>query len=506
MNPETRNLEPATPNLKSLSSYGQPLMLSRIKQLESLSRKLEPASDERHRLTGKVLDYANDFLDHIYELPAYVVTDDKGIGIYHSPIVEEPSDINTLLNLLKHHVDHPGLNPASGGHLGYIPGGGIYPSALGDFLADVTNRYAGIFFGSPGAVRMENMLIDWMASIAGYPKTAVGNLTSGGSIANLIGIVTAREAHKLKAKDFERSVIYLTEHVHHSVEKAIRISGLKECPVHYVPMDERYRMNPDVLEQMIVSNKKSGLHPWLVIASAGTTDVGAVDPMDVIGDIAGKHELWFHVDGAYGGFFILCDEGKKVLKGMESSDSLVMDPHKGLFLPYGTGAVLVKDQKSIFDAHYYLANYMQDTLCSRDEVSPADLSPELTKHFRGLRLWLPLKLYGAAPFRAGLEEKILLARYFWETLKTLDGFEVGAFPELSIVTFRYLPQKGDINAFNEQLVEEVRRDGRVFLSSSLIDGKFVIRLAALAFRTHLDTIELTLKILNEKVKLIEGSR
>jgi glutamate/tyrosine decarboxylase-like PLP-dependent enzyme len=479
-------------------------MLDRIQQLEPLSRKLEPSIEERTSLTASVVQYANDFLNRIGELPAYVVTEDKGIGIYDSPIAEEPAQIDQLLRLLQYNVDRPGLNPASGGHLGYIPGGGIYPSALGDFLADVTNRYAGILFGSPGAVRMENMLIDWMASIAGYPATAVGNLTSGGSIANLIGIVTAREARQLKSKDVDRAVIYLTEHVHHSVDKAIRIAGLKECVVRYVSMDERYRMNPDSLEQNIVVDKKAGLHPWLVIASAGTTDVGAVDPMVVIGEIAKKHQLWFHVDGAYGGFFILCDEGKKVLKGMEDSDSLVMDPHKGLFLPYGTGAVLVKDEKSIFDAHYYLANYMQDALRSRDELSPADLSPELTKHFRGLRMWLPMKLFGLAPFRACLEEKILLTRYFYEQLKRTDGFEVGPYPELSVAIFRYLPRKGDVKAFNERLVEEIRREGRVFLSSSQVGGKYTIRLAALAFRTHLDTIDLTLKILKEKVELIES--
>ena len=191
--------------------------------------------------------------------------------------------------------------------------------------------------------------------------------------------------------------------------------------------------------------------------------------------------------------------------GMETSDSLVMDPHKGLFLPYGSGGILVKNEKAIFDAHYYLANYMQDTLRSRGEVSPADLSPELTKHFRGLRLWLPLKLLGVAPFRACLEEKLLLARYFYEQLQAIDGFEVGPYPELSVVTFRYLPKKGDVKAFNERLVEEIRRDGRVFLSSSLINGKFIIRLAALAFRTHLDVIDLTIQILRQKVKYLEES-
>lgn len=479
-------------------------MIDRIASLEKIARAgLEAGPEDRAKLIGKVVDYADDFLNNIYNLPAFVQTEEKGIGLLKSPITEGPTNIETILALLKEHVDTPGLNPASGGHLGYIPGGGIFPSALGDFLADVTDRYAGIFFASPGAVRMENMLIDWMASIAGFPGQTVGNLTSGGSIANLIGIVTARDAHDLKAKDLERSAIYLSAHSHHSVDKAIRIAGLKECVLRSVPLDDRFRMKPEDLERMIREDRAAGLHPWLVIASAGTTDVGAVDPLTELGQIAHAHDLWFHVDGAYGAFFALCDEGKKVLRGMGDSDSLVMDPHKGLFLPYGTGAVLVKDRKLLHNAHFYVANYMQDASKSIDEPSPADLSPELTKHFRGLRMWLPLKLIGVAPFRAALEEKILLTRYFHEKIQTIAGFEVGPYPELSVATFRYVPKRGDAKEFNELLVAEIHRDGRVFMSSTVINGVYTIRLATLAFRTHLQTINLALEILREKSMMLQ---
>jgi glutamate/tyrosine decarboxylase-like PLP-dependent enzyme len=478
-------------------------MIDKIKQLEKIALSLEPDAERREFIRKKVIDYSEKFLEKIYEIPAYIMTEDKGIGIYSSPISEEPIDMDSALKLLEYNVDRPGLNPASGGHLGYIPGGGIYPSALGDFLADVFNRYAGIFFGSPGAVRLENMLINWMANIIGYPENSAGNLTSGGSIANLIGIVTARDALNLKAKHFEKTVIYLTEQVHHSVDKAIRIAGLKECVKRYVPLDKNYRMSANSLDEIISKDKKSGLIPAIVIASAGTTNTGSVDPLSEISDIAKKYNLWFHIDGAYGAFFILCDEGKKVLKGMEKSDSIVIDPHKGLFLPYGLGTILVKDKQKLLESHYYLADYMQDAIKSNEELSPADLSPELTKHFRGLRLWLPLKLFGVAPFRAGLEEKILLARYFHQEIQKIDGFEVGPYPDLSVITFRYIPKKGDVNKFNEKLIYEVQKDGRVFLSSTLLDGKFIIRLAVLSFRTHLRTIELTLEVLKEKVKYVE---
>jgi len=261
-------------------------------------------------------------------------------------------------------------------------------------------------------------------------------------------------------------------------------------------------MDAEALEKMITDDRRKGLNPFLIIASAGTTDTGAIDPLKDISEIAKKYNLWFHVDGAYGAFFVLCDEGKKLLNGMENSDSLVMDPHKGLFLPYGTGTILVKDRRDLLNAFWYQANYLQDAKKGADEVSPADISPELTKHFRGLRLWLPLKLVGVRPFRAALEEKLLLARYFYQEIQKLDGFEVGPFPDLSIVTFRYIPKHGDPNEFNEKLIKAIQEDGRIFISSTMLDGKFTLRLAVLAFRTHLSTIELALEVLKEKVKML----
>lgn len=477
-------------------------MRDQLLQLEKISRQLEPMPADRETMRKSVDEYAFQFLNHIENIRAYQAINGEDAGLSLHEFGEEPVKLQALLDLLKKHVDHPGLNPASGGHLGYIPGGGIYVSALGDYLADVFNRYAGVYFAGPGAVRMENMIIRWIAGLMGYPSDAGGNLTSGGSMANLIGIVCARDAAGIKARDFEKAVIYITRQVHHSVDKAIRIAGLKECIIRHVPMDDHYRMSAADLDRMITVDKTHRLHPLMVIASAGTTDTGAIDPLDEIGRIAKKHELWYHVDAAYGGFFMLTDEGKEKLKGIEMSDSLIVDPHKGLFLPYGTGVVLVKDAKRLQQSHIYSANYMQDAASATDEISPADVSPELTKHFRGLRMWLPLMLHGLRPFRACLEEKLLLAKYFHREIKKL-GFEAGPEPELSVVTYRYIPKHGDANEFNKRLVEEVQKDGRVFISSTLIDGKFILRAAILAFRTHLKTIDTLLTVLKEKVKLLE---
>lgn len=476
-----------------------------IAMREHEARQLEPSRVARRDIQRAVLAYAESFLDSLEHGKAYQAHSDRGVGLLASPIGEKPAPIASLLRILHKSVDFPALNPASGGHLGYIPGGGIYYAALGDYLADVTNRYSGVFYAGPGAVRMENMLIRWVAKVVGYPASSGGNLASGGSIANLIAICTARDAKGITAGKVRKAVIYLTHQAHHSVEKAIRIAGLKECVLRYVPIDDQYRMAAGELKKMIESDRRKKLIPFLLIASAGTTDVGAIDPLEDLGALARRHKMWFHVDAAYGGFFVLTKEGKKKLKGMEVSDSLVIDPHKGLFLPYGLGIVLVKDPKLLNATHYYQANYMQDALGDVEEPSPADLSPELTKHFRGLRMWLPLKLHGIRPFRSCLEEKLLLAKYFFEEVRKL-GFTTGPEPELSVVTYRYVPTKGNANTFNKKLLEFVQEDGRVFISSTMLNNQFTLRFACLSFRTHRSTVDTLLDVLRQGVRTLEGRK
>jgi aromatic-L-amino-acid/L-tryptophan decarboxylase len=263
-------------------------------------------------------------------------------------------------------------------------------------------------------------------------------------------------------------------------------------------------MRPDALEQAIATDRARGLTPWLVVATAGTTDVGAVDPLDTIGAIARREGCWYHVDAAYGGFFALTEAGQRLLGGIEQSDSVVLDPHKGLFLPYGSGIVLVRDVKALIAAHSYSGHYMQDATQNPGEISPADVSPELSRHFRGLRMWLPLVLLGTRPFSAALEEKLLLARYFHQEIAAA-GFEVGPPPDLSIATYRWVPPGADLeraNQLNRAIIEGTHRDGRVFLSSTTLDGRFTLRLAVLSFRTHRRTIDLALRVLREQVQAL----
>ncbi len=477
-------------------------MRDKIKALEKVSKQLDPNTEIRADWNRDVLNYADNFIKQLDSTKAYSINESNGKGIYDQDITEHATDLKTLLKHTSKDIDAVGINPAAAGHMGYIPGGGLYPSALGDYIAAIHNRYAGIFYAAPGAVRLEDMLIRWMCNLMGYPNQAVGHLTSGGSIANLVAIVTARESQGLKAYDIPKAVIYLSEQTHHSIQKALRIAGLSEAQLRYIPLDEGLRLSISHLERAIVDDKANGLKPFFINASIGTTNTGAIDPIENIGKIAKRHHIWFHVDAAYGGFFRLVKKLAPKFEGVSEADSITLDPHKTLFLPFGTGAVLLKEKTHVLKAFYYLADYMQDTTDANEILSPADISPELTKHFRGMRLWLPLKLFGLKPFRAALEEKLLLTQYVHKELQKITGFDVGPEPELSVTMFRYVPETGDADDFNAKLIKAIQQDGRIFLSSTTINGIFWIRIAIVIFRTHLKQIDLLLEIIKEKVKAL----
>jgi aromatic-L-amino-acid decarboxylase len=491
--------------LCSVSTRGE-IVLEKIAELERIARQLEPGRGEREHMLDQVRDYAESFLAGLPTARAF--TRDAGrSGFSMATVDEEPTDLKTLLETLRREVDTTGLNPAAGSQLGYIPGGGLYPSALGDYLADVSNRYSGVAFAGPGAAEMELSLVAWMCQLVGYPDTAGGDLTSGGSLATLSALVTARDAHDIVSGRISDTCVYLTGQAHHCISKALHIAGLMNVTKRLVPMGEHYRMDVAALQQMIDADRKQGLRPWLVVASAGTTDTGAVDPIAEIARVAKQQDMWFHLDAAYGGFFMLCAEGREQLQGMEQADSIVLDPHKGLGLPYGSGAVLVRNRRLLAESNAYYADYMQDAKQKGTDpeatLSPSDLSLELTRPFRGPRMWLPLMLFGLKPFRAALAEKIWLARYFHQQLSKIDGFETGPYPDLSIVTYRYLPKCGDADAFNKRLLDAVLEDGRVFISSTRIDGRFTLRLAILNFRTHRAVIDYTLELLGQLAKKLD---
>jgi glutamate/tyrosine decarboxylase-like PLP-dependent enzyme len=469
-------------------------------ELQAEASPLEPGPRERVALAAAAIAHAERFLEELPEGPSYRGGGDPFESLLDPGFDEVGRPADATLDYLDRCVDRPGITTASPRFMGYVPGGGLFHSAIGDFLAAASNKYAGFAPAAPGAVRLENATTAWLAGVIGFPATAAGTLTSGGSMANLTAIVAAREA-----RDEEGGgAVYLSSTAHHCIDKALRIAGRRRAPLRRVPVDERQRMRADRLEALLESDVADGVRPWLVVASAGTVDAGAVDPLAAVAELCERHGAWFHVDGAYGGLFMLCEEGRRVLAGIERADTVALDPHKTLFLPYGTGAVVARDGRMLLDAFSASADYIRPFAETGVGPSPGDLSPELTRHFRALRLWLPLQLAGVRAFRAAQSEKIALARYFHGRLSAMPGWETGPAPDLSIVAFRYRPAKGDDDSFNSRLLQRLQEEGRVFLSGTRIDGADWLRCAILSFRTHLEHVDETLEVLARLAAALEA--
>ena len=464
-------------------------------------RPLEPEGVEREELGRRALDHALAYLDQVADAPSNRPWAEVFSRLLEPEFAEDGREAAAVLDYVAACVDRPGFATTSPRFMAYIPGGGLYHSALGDFLAAVSNKYSGFASASPGAVRLENATTQWLAEVIGYPEGAAGTLTSGGSIANLTAIVAARDARDAEGG----GAVYSTRFAHYCVDKALHIAGRGKAPRRRIATDERHRLSVDALAAALEADRAAGIRPWLVVASAGTVDTGAVDPLAEIAALCRRHGAWLHVDGAYGGLFALCEEGRERLRGIDLADSVALDPHKTLFLPYGTGAVLVRDGRHLLQSFSASADYIRPLGESEVGPSPADLSPELTRHFRALRLWLPLQIAGVSAFRAAQAEKLALARYFHARLSEIDGFDAGPSPDLSVVTFRYRPKQGDADSFNERLLRHLQEEGRVMLSGTRIDRRFTLRCAILCFRTHIEDVDEAIDALRRGVVRLEKS-
>jgi aromatic-L-amino-acid/L-tryptophan decarboxylase len=478
-----------------------PSLRESILDREREARRLDLSRDDLDQLWAAAGRYVLRAAAQHGEAPAYAAGEPPEPAF----LIDETSGAAADAIATLDRVGQFGINQTSGGHFAFIPGGGLFPAALGDLVADVANPYAGVRFAAPAATAMERSLVRWMAELVGYPPTAGGDLTSGASIAHLEGIVTARDAAGVRPAEANETVVYVTSETHHCIGKALRICGLAECIVREVAVDEHRRLRADALDATARADRRAGLRPWLVVATAGTIDAGAVDPLDAAADAAEEHGMWLHVDAAYGGFFLLTAHGRRVLTGIERSRTVVMDPHKGLFLPFGSGALIVRDEQQLAEAHRYSADYLADARGAGPAYSASDLSVELSRPFRGPRLWLPLKLFGLAPFRAALEEKLLLARYLHSRLSETPRWAVGPEPDLSIVTFRYLPERGAADEFNRRLLEAVLRDGRTVISGTKLDGAYTLRAGILHYRSHLEHVDVLLEVLTREARRLEAS-
>ncbi|MGB1698778.1 MAG: pyridoxal phosphate-dependent decarboxylase family protein [Nannocystaceae bacterium] len=475
--------------------------------------KLELSRARREALTRAIMELVEEHVTTLEtttcgglgEAESFARAREHELPISDDPI---PGGLSRVQEVLRAGVE-ASLPTSGAGYLAYVPGGGLLSSSLADLFSDTVNRFTGLASASPLFCRLEADVLAWLASEFGYGPAARGLLTSGGSMANFSAVVTARATLLGEAVDLRTATVYTSSQVHHSVERSVTLAGIPRSGLRVVEVDSKLRMNPTALEEMILADRARGRRPFLVVGSAGTTNTGAIDPLHAIADVCARHELWLHVDGAYGGAFVLCPEGKQRLAGIERADSIVFDPHKGMFLPYGTGCLLVKNGAHLRDAHRESAEYLEDFKHGDDQriPSPTEYGPELSRDFRGLRLWLPLMVHGARPFREALTEKLSLAHALWEGLHHLQdlGHEltICESPQLSTVAFRRPPRPGetseDTDRRNAELLQTINKSGRVFLSTTRLPvaggSLLTLRACFLSFRTHAREVTALLEVL-----------
>jgi aromatic-L-amino-acid/L-tryptophan decarboxylase len=463
-------------------------MLSRLsvvlrnRYLDPMPTPLEPDAAERSELNSQAERFVEDWFTRTADTAAAgsPLSDDQIRGLM-APPDEEGRDLDDVLGTLDL-AGQPGIVHRSGGHMSYIPNGGLYTAALADMIGAALNRYTGVAGAAPGMTAIETGITDWIASLFHLGESAAAILLSGGSTANLTGVVAAR-VNRLGDR-FDDGLLYVTTHTHHSVAKAARIAGFRNDQIRQVPVDDQLRMRVSVLEQMVVEDRAAGQRPFLVVGSAGTTDTGTVDDLMAVSDVAREQNLWLHVDAAYGGFFQLTERGRRTLAGIENSDSIALDPHKCLSIPFGVGALIVKDQNHLIDANHGRGAYLE-----RDEVHQglrdiSSLGPELSRPFRGLQVWLPLHVHGIAPFRDALDETLDLAAHAYQRVSQLDAIRALWKPDLSIVAFGF-----EDDRMGRKAMERVNEDGLVHLSPTEVSGRFVLRMAILNRRTTVEHVD-----------------
>ncbi|MCT2582130.1 aminotransferase class V-fold PLP-dependent enzyme [Actinophytocola sp. S1-96] len=375
----------------------------------------------------------------------------------------------------------------------YIPTGGLPSAAIAELLARAVNRQTALAWAAPGLVAMEEGVLRWLCAEFGLPAGSGGVITTGASMGTLSAVVAARHHHLGQA--FGDGTVYVTEHTHFCVAKAARIAGIAPENMRVVPTTRDLRMDVAAAARVIAADRAAGRRPFLIVGTAGSTATGTVDPLPDIAALARREDLWLHVDAAYGGFFQLTERGRDRLAGIASADSITLDPHKSLFQPHGTGVLLVRDPGALRAAHVDEAPYLHDLGTTDVPPNYGDLGAELTREFRGLRLWLPLHLHGVAAFRDALDEKLDLAAHAYDELRRVPEVHLPLRPELSTVVFRHVA--GD--EATRRLLDRINSSGRVLLSSTSLDGHTVIRMCVLSHRSHAEHVDEALDVIRRCV-------
>jgi aromatic-L-amino-acid decarboxylase len=446
---------------------------------------LDLEAAQRQQLAHQAFELIERLLERRDGAPIFAPTPPQRIEAMMAMPPEHAIGAQELLDRLRS-VAECGWSKEHGGDLGYIPNGGIYSGVIAAMLAAGLHTFTGSAFEQPGLIALEESVLRWMARVLGMPLATEGLLLSGGSLANQTAIVSARDRGDFAP---DRSVAYLSERAHHALPKAMHLCGIpREC-IRSIRATSLGRIDMAALHEQVECDRALGRHPWLLVGVAGSTDTGSIDPLDELAALASLHGAWFHVDAAYGGMFALTQRGAARLRGIDAADSVVVNAHKGLFLPYGVAAVLVRHAGALARAHLGEGAYLRDVPAGMPGLPHYfERGPELTRPFRGLLVWLPLHLHGVASFRQALDRSLDLAQQAATRLRLIPGIDVLHEPELSIVAFS--AAEGD--AATQRILTAINESGELRVSSTTLQGRIAIRLAFLHPRTceaHIDAVE-----------------
>jgi glutamate/tyrosine decarboxylase-like PLP-dependent enzyme len=374
-------------------------------------------------------------------------------------------------------VDHPRF-------FAFVPSAPTWPGVVADYVAAGFNIFQGTWLGSGGPSQLELVVIDWFRDWVGYPDTAGGLFTSGGSAAILDALVAARE----QAGAPERPAILMSDQTHSAVERAARIVGVRREGIVKIPADDQFRLTPAALDVAINQARRDGFTPIAVCANAGTTNTGAVDPLPAIADTCERERIWLHVDGAYGGFAVLSGRGKRQLAGLERADSISLDAHKWLYQPFEAGCLLVKDIATLVRAFSVNPDYLQDTKLGLEHVNFADRGYQLTRSFRALKVWMSIQTFGLAKFREAIDRTIDLATEAGALVSKTEGLELLSPPSLGVLCFRYRPAgvgwtADRIEKVNEAIQARIIESATAMISSTRLRGTYSLRLCIMSHQT-----------------------
>jgi aromatic-L-amino-acid/L-tryptophan decarboxylase len=480
-------------------------------KLRDLSLDIDPAS--MRRAGYQVIDWIVARLANMRETSlGEELTREETEKLLREPLPEQPSPFESVFEKFTRHVapnamqlDHPRF-------FAFIPSAPNFVSILADALVAGTNVFAGTWLESSGPSQVELVVIDWFKQILGLPADAAGLLVSGGSVANLTALAVARRA--MLNDQVDNAVVYLPDQTHASIDRGLRILGIPERQLRRIPTDSDYRLDIAALARQIRKDRAEGLKPFAVVANAGTTNTGAIDPLAEVARLARENALWLHVDAAYGGFAALTERGRKLLQGIEQADSLVLDPHKWFYCPFEAGCAIVRQGRLMRETFRILPEYMRDVAREEREVNLCDYGLQLTRSFRALKVWMAVKTFGIRRYREVIDQCLDLTKFAARLFEKSPRLAIVTPPSLGIFTFRYVPRRlplnGSereevINRFNTMLMEKIISSRQLMLSSTLLGSKQVLRFCVLNHRTRKEDIRQALRLIERFGQEIEQS-